>query len=225
MLISDLSQLQRTVLVAIYKCLDLEDEIFFSTRQVHVQIVPRLPMGVVAATLVALMESELIYQSDYSESVGPEKKFALTAFGAEISHEAAADYTATVASGKTADLDHIISARLNALDEQSSDSWHPIQADSSSDLGKDAIDSIQTVLDRVEADNGFAATSPRERDTIVYSLKVGIEILRSHLPSREQVTAFVLSPLKYIIRVFGQHATGELAKRAVEKVLSWLSES
>ena len=107
--------------------------------------------------------------------------------------------------------------------DHGSDSWQPIQADLTSDSSKEVIASIQAALNSVESDNGFAVNSPRERSTIVYSLKVGIELLRTHLPSREQIAVLVLSPLKYVMRVFGQHATAELAKKAFEKVMSWLS--
>ena len=122
-------------------------------------------------------------------------------------------------------LEQNVGTATAATDNVSSDTWEPLKNESNASQKEEVISAIEDVVRQVESDNGFAATSPRERDTVVYSLKAGIEILRSHMPSREQVTAFVLSPLKYIVRVFGQHATGELAKRAVEKVLSWLSES
>jgi hypothetical protein len=104
-----------------------------------------------------------------------------------------------------------------------SDTWSPIKDDSENPAKQRAIEAVQDVIGRLEADNGFAASQPDIRNSILYSLKVGVGMLREYVPSREQITANILKPLKYVGDLFAKHTIGELAKKAIEKLLLWLS--
>jgi hypothetical protein len=105
----------------------------------------------------------------------------------------------------------------------SSDTWEPLKKESDPSQREDAISVIEDVVRHVEADNGFAASQPEARNSILYSLKVGVKMLKEYTPSREQVTANILKPLKYVGDLFAKHTIGELAKKATEKLLLWLS--
>ena len=110
-----------------------------------------------------------------------------------------------------------------SFDDLNSDNWEPLKNESNPLQREEAITAIEEVVRQVEADNGFAANQPEARDSLVYSLRVGIKMLREYSPSREQVTANILKPLKYIGDLFAKHSIGELAKKATEKLLLWLS--
>jgi hypothetical protein len=120
-------------------------------------------------------------------------------------------------------LSGILQARSDAVDAEESDTWSPIREDSDSVAKKDAIEAVQNVIERVTADNGFNASQPKARNSILYSLNAGLEMLKEHTPSRDQVAALLLKPLKYLGDLFAKHAIGELTKKAAEKILAWLS--
>jgi hypothetical protein len=112
-----------------------------------------------------------------------------------------------------------------STDNVNSDTWEPLKNESNVPQREAAISAVEDVVRHVEADNGFAASQPEARNTILYSLKMGVMLLKEHAPSREQVTANILKPLKYIGDLFAKHTIGELAKKATEKLMLWLSGS
>jgi hypothetical protein len=120
-------------------------------------------------------------------------------------------------------LSSILQAASDEPGSEESDTWTPIVEDSDSLAKKEAIEAVQAVIERVTADNGFNASQPKARNSILYSLSAGLEMLKEHTPSREQVKENLLKPLKYIGDLFTKHAIGELAKKATEKLLAWLS--
>jgi hypothetical protein len=120
-------------------------------------------------------------------------------------------------------LEQILGVPVSSVANNSLDTWVPIVDDNDNLERKEAISAVEEIIVRVEGDNGFAATNPSARDSILYSLRTGVEMLKNHTPSREQVTANILKPLKYIGDLFAKHTIGELAKKATEKLVLWLS--
>jgi hypothetical protein len=120
-------------------------------------------------------------------------------------------------------LEQNVGKATAATDNVSSDTWEPLKNESNASQKEEVISAIEDVVRQVEADNGFAANQPEARNSLIYSLKVGVKMLKEHTPSREQITANILKPLKYIGDLFAKHSIGELAKKAIEKLLLWLS--
>lgn len=120
-------------------------------------------------------------------------------------------------------LEQILGVPVSSVANNSSDTWTPIVDDNDNSQRKEAISAVEEVIVRVEGDNGFAATNPSARDSILYSLRTGAEMLKNHTPSREQVSALLLKPLKYLGDLFAKHAISELTKKATDKLLAWLS--
>ena len=110
-------------------------------------------------------------------------------------------------------------------DNVNSDTWAPLKNEGNTSQKADAISAIEDVVRHVEADNGFAASQPDVRNSLLYSLKAGVGMLKEHTPSREQVSALLLKPLKYLGDLFAKHAISELTKKATDKLLAWLSGS
>jgi hypothetical protein len=86
MFTSDLTLLQRTILRAIYDCLQTRDFIFFGPRHILPHLDPKLPLGVVVASLSGLHISGILLAYD-EKMLGPDKHFYLSEMGAELSHE------------------------------------------------------------------------------------------------------------------------------------------
>jgi hypothetical protein len=86
MFTSDLTLLQRTILRAIYACLQTRDFIHFGPRHILPHLDPILPLGVVVATLSGLHISGILLAHD-EKMRGPDKHFYLSEMGAELSHE------------------------------------------------------------------------------------------------------------------------------------------
>jgi hypothetical protein len=122
-------------------------------------------------------------------------------------------------------LEQNVGTATAATDNVSSDTWEPLKNESNASQKEEVISAIEDVVRQVESDNGFAANEPEARNSLIYSLKVGVKMLKEHTPSREQVTANILKPLKYIGDLFAKHSIGELAKKATEKLMLWLSGS
>jgi hypothetical protein len=120
-------------------------------------------------------------------------------------------------------LEQYVGNATAATDNVSSDTWEPLKNESNASQKEEVISAIEDVVRQVEADNGFAANQPEARNSLIYSLKVGVKMLKEHTPSREQITANILKPLKYIGDLFAKHSIGELAKKTTEKLLLWLS--
>jgi hypothetical protein len=122
-------------------------------------------------------------------------------------------------------LDQNIGSKAATTGNVSSDTWEPLKNESNPSQKEDAISAIEDVVRHVEADNGFAVSRPEARNSLLYSLKVGVKMLKEYTPSREQVIANILKPLKYLGDLFTKHTIEELAKKASEKLLLWLSGS
>lgn len=100
--------------------------------------------------------------------------------------------------------------------------WEPLPLERSGEKYEAAATSVETALEEIEGNNGYASTEPEERNQIIWSIKNGLSQIRDGLPNREQVTTMLLKPLRYIARKFADASMGEAAKAAVSKLLIWL---
>lgn len=125
--------------------------------------------------------------------------------------------------------DHVVPVLLDDDSDEPEDAddeeadWMPLPIDRSTAEYEEAIDALEAVVETIESDNGYAANDPGERNQIVWSLKEGLQAIKAHLPSWEQVQSMVIAPLKFIVEKFATSAMGEAAKAALPKILGWLS--
>jgi hypothetical protein len=185
------------------------------------------PAGFIRAIVDDLEQDGILRNYNSAEDVGyGHAAYAFTNFGLTAAFNLRQN-SATATSFDTTPLQgndtnpSIPKANGNA--NFGSDTWEPLKNESNPSQREEAITAIEDVVRHVETDNGFAASQPQARNSLVYSLRVGIKMLKEYTPSREQVTANILKPLKYISDLFAKHAIGELSKKATEKLMLWLS--
>lgn len=106
--------------------------------------------------------------------------------------------------------------------EDTAESWEPLPIDISSAQYKDAVESTEKAISEIEASNGYATSSPDERNTLISTLKSGLSSLKTGWISRPLFRATLLTPLGYIAKKFADTGLGEIAKRAVHFLLSLL---
>jgi hypothetical protein len=102
------------------------------------------------------------------------------------------------------------------------DVWEPLPIERGNPTYERVLESIEAVVDRVEGDNGYAASAPEERQNILWSLRTGLDALKSKFPTRTQVSELLVKPLTFLSHRFAENAVGELAKRAINLILGWL---
>lgn len=103
------------------------------------------------------------------------------------------------------------------------DQWQPLRIDRTSHEYSEATGVLERAVSVIESDNGYAANEPEERDQIVWSLKEGLKAIQEKLPSRAQMIALVVQPLKFMAKKFAETAMGEAAKAAIPKLIAWLA--
>jgi hypothetical protein len=102
------------------------------------------------------------------------------------------------------------------------DFWEPLPLERSSVELQNGLESLQAVYEAVRADNGYAATYPKERASVVDTLFEGVRWLKekSQITKRAFVT-LILDPLKKIIDRFKEALPGALAKSAIDALVKY----
>lgn len=107
-------------------------------------------------------------------------------------------------------------------DAASDEDWEPLPIDRKTPEYEVAVEATEEVVRVVEQDNGYAANEPEERNQIVDSLKTGLRWVKEGAPSRAQIGATLLAPLKFLVSKFSGATMGEAAKVAVAAIAKWL---
>ncbi len=99
------------------------------------------------------------------------------------------------------------------------DEWEPIPVDLSNDLQKKAVEDLETAASSIEADNGYAATQPAERNAVVRALRAGIATLREEAEIQIiYFKAFIWEPLEKAGKKFGESIVGLAIQAAKESI-------
>jgi hypothetical protein len=103
--------------------------------------------------------------------------------------------------------------------------WEPLEIEYDTTDAEVAIGEIENALEKIEADNGYAAHHSSERDTIVHSLKQQLELLKTNFAySRVLFFDGVIKPLLKVSKRLGNSVTGAAAKGALEAVTKWVKD-
>ena len=132
--------------------------------------------------------------------------------------ENAIDNTSSFLSKYIRSRDDSSERELENNDQVEDDRWVPLKIDRETPTFQNAVTAIESVIETVEGDNGYAANEPEERNNILWSLKEGIAAIKEALPSRNQIQALIVAPLNFLVRKFAETSIGEVAKIAVAKV-------
>ena len=111
-------------------------------------------------------------------------------------------------------------------EEQVDDVWEPLPLDYDAEEASMAIEAVAAAADVVEGDNGFSATHPAERDTIVHSLRSAAALMRV----RGEYTKIyfkhsVIEPLKRASLRLGKGASSKAIEAAIKGIQKWISEN
>lgn len=101
---------------------------------------------------------------------------------------------------------------FNSLNELENDTWQPLPIEREDPLFQTGFKALEEALKTIEADNGYAATEPEERNAILASAKGTVEALKDGNPSKETVSATLITPFKYLAKKFGDGIIGAAAK-------------
>ena len=101
--------------------------------------------------------------------------------------------------------------------------WEPLEIEREGANFEAAVEATEDALDTIEGSNGYADSEPDERNQIVWTIRSGLEALRSGLPTKSHIQTLLLEPLSYLASKFADASIGAAAKHAIEKIVAWLS--
>jgi hypothetical protein len=105
-------------------------------------------------------------------------------------------------------------------DEVQQAEWQPLKLERGT-LSEEAIATTEKAIQLIEADNGFAVAEPIVRDSIVSSVRSGLQVIKSTVPTRAQAHELLLKPLTYVAKKFADTSIGEVAKLALKALFAW----
>jgi hypothetical protein len=104
--------------------------------------------------------------------------------------------------------------------------WEPIPLDRGDEALISARGALDEAIRQIEQDNGYAVTVPGEREYVLDNLKRASTILKEQsLIYVMQLRAYVIEPLRLVIRRFGPAAVGLAANVAREAFKDWLKKN
>ena len=109
-----------------------------------------------------------------------------------------------------------------AGDIEDSDEWEPLPIDRTTSEYKNIVEAVNDAIEKIEADNGYAANKPEERDNVVWSLRQGIAAIREMAPSLAHVRALIMAPLNSAIKTLKESVLGVAAMVAREAFKEWI---
>lgn len=104
-----------------------------------------------------------------------------------------------------------------------SDVWAPLDIDRDDPEYIEVVKSVDEALERIRGDNGYATERASERSGVIAALEDGLDWLKNRNPSKAQILAKLVSPLRYIAAQFAKALMGEAARNALRRVLEWMS--
>ena len=102
------------------------------------------------------------------------------------------------------------------------DIWEPLPIDREAVEFVEAVQKTEEAIRVVESDNGFAVHYPNKRNSILASLRAGLDYLKSQSVTWSQLSSFILSPLKEIVAKFAKSLMSEAAEVALKAMKKWM---
>jgi hypothetical protein len=101
--------------------------------------------------------------------------------------------------------------------------WEPLPIDRSTPQFREMEHATEIAIERIEADNGYAANESDERAAVLGSLRGAMEAIKQGWPSRTVVQASLLATLRFVAEKFAGTGIGEVAKKAFDLAWKWLA--
>ncbi|MET4423206.1 hypothetical protein [Bradyrhizobium sp. RT3a] len=118
---------------------------------------------------------------------------------------------------------HSLSIQPADFEEAAPSLWEPLPLDRRDEKLAEAVEAVDDAITKIEADNGYAANVPGERDYVVQSLKTFRSALKESVQiTGMQIKTFALDPLGIVIRRFSGAALELVAGAARDAIVAWL---
>lgn len=102
------------------------------------------------------------------------------------------------------------------------DPWTPLPIDRADPQYIETVAELETAIDVIRSDNGFAVSYPEERNGILATLEDGLKWLKDRTPSRAHIFSLLISPLQWIATNFSKAMLGEAAKKAAQQLVDYV---
>lgn len=102
------------------------------------------------------------------------------------------------------------------------DEWNPLPIDRDSPEFVDALEASEEAEKIIREDNGFAATHPEIRDSIVWMVGGAVNRLREGTITIGQVKSMLVSPFRKVSSLFAEGLLKEACERAIDKLIALL---
>ena len=97
-----------------------------------------------------------------------------------------------------------------------------LTADQERSMAREIRLAEEEALETIQSDNGYAATEPEERNSIVWTIGAGVNALKEGLITKDQAQTLLLKPFKYLAKKFPDAIIGVSAKDAATAIWDWL---
>jgi len=111
----------------------------------------------------------------------------------------------------------------NVMEDIAAQDWEPLPIDRGNEDFGQMVLATEAAIQQIEANNGYAATEPDQRNGIVTALRGAIETIKSGAPSSAYIRAALIAPLTFISKKFAEGIVGQVAKTAADAVIKWLT--
>ena len=101
------------------------------------------------------------------------------------------------------------------------DSWSPLPIDRSAPTYDLTMQAVEEAIAEIGKSNGYASEYPEERESILTTLKTGLDALRQPLITRRALDVLLTDPLKFVAAKFSDAAFGTAASKAFEMILKF----
>ena len=100
--------------------------------------------------------------------------------------------------------------------------WEPLPIQRAQPEFNVALKQCEEALETIQSDNGYAATEPEERNSIVWTIGAGVNALKEGLITKDQAQTLLLKPFEYLAKKFPDAIIGVSAKDAATAIWDWL---
>ncbi len=104
------------------------------------------------------------------------------------------------------------------------DQWEPLPLDRDQPLLRSAMDAVDTAINDIRSDNGYAATAPDEREYVLEGLTPFQQRLRTASSIAMPFIQTAIDRLAIVVRRLGESAVGESAKAARAAIFEWVKD-
>jgi len=149
------------------------------------------------------------------ETEEPSNSFTLTTRGRQtIESMPEAQYDALL--NEALSPEGRVASLSEAKEEKKTDEgWEPLALERDSSDFREMIESSEKALKEIEQNNGYAQSTPEERNGIVLSIRGALSAITDGSPSENTIYYSLLAPLKFIAKKFADASMGKLASIAV----------